>query len=226
MIRSPKRIVREWIEEVWNSRHLSAVDEFMATDALVQVEGVESSLGPDDFKAYRRSFGEAVPDLTVTIHSVVAEDVTAILHWAASGTHLGPGLGVAPSGRHVWFTGLTAFEFDGGRIVGGFDRWNRGELVARLTVVQVDELRSRTGLSRREAEVAALMADRFTHREIAAQLSVTPNTARRHCEKVLTKLGLRRRQEVAGVLRVPARGALPRHGADLRPGDRGRQPVP
>ena len=58
-------------------------------------------------------------------------------------------------------------------------------------------LRSRYGLSRREAEVALLIAEGLANDEIAARLFISPHTARRHTEQVLDKLGLRSRKALA-----------------------------
>jgi DNA-binding CsgD family transcriptional regulator len=51
-------------------------------------------------------------------------------------------------------------------------------------------------LTRAEARVAALLAERMSNHEIAQQLGVTEHTARRHTEKVLFKLGVHRRTDV------------------------------
>lgn len=68
----------------------------------------------------------------------------------------------------------------------------------------IPELRRWFDLTRREAEVALLLAKRRTNREIARDLGVKHFTARRHTEKVLMKLGLRSRTEVESVLRTRA----------------------
>ena len=60
--------------------------------------------------------------------------------------------------------------------------------------------RERLGLSGRQAEVAQLMAERFTYTEIATRLGIRPNTARRHCEQVLQRLGLHSRLDVRALL--------------------------
>jgi DNA-binding NarL/FixJ family response regulator len=52
-------------------------------------------------------------------------------------------------------------------------------------------------LSRRESEVAALVAAGLTNREIAARLVISPKTASTHIEHILTKLGVSRRAEIA-----------------------------
>jgi DNA-binding CsgD family transcriptional regulator len=51
-----------------------------------------------------------------------------------------------------------------------------------------------------EARVALLLAHGKSNAEIAQALSISPHTARRHTERVLCKLGLRSRAEVAARL--------------------------
>lgn len=60
----------------------------------------------------------------------------------------------------------------------------------------VDELRRRFGLTAREAEVALMLAERKSNKEIARELLVTEHTARRHTERVLQKLGINSRTDV------------------------------
>jgi DNA-binding CsgD family transcriptional regulator len=153
----------------------------------------------------------------VEILSITSDGNVYMWTWRVTGTHLGPGLGIPPSGKRVEFTGATYCEFSGdGLIVHGFDRWNRGEFIASLMQVRITELQKHAALTAREAQVALLMAERLTHNEIATELKIKPNTARRHCEKVLLKLGVSRRQDVARAIgKIPAATALVRHGSDL-----------
>ncbi|MBI3967645.1 MAG: response regulator transcription factor [Chloroflexi bacterium] len=53
------------------------------------------------------------------------------------------------------------------------------------------------GLTQRESEVAALIARGLANREIAEQLVIAEGTARSHVERILGKLGLRSRSQVA-----------------------------
>jgi non-specific serine/threonine protein kinase len=73
--------------------------------------------------------------------------------------------------------------------------------------------RVRTGpLSRRELEVASLIARGMTNREIAQELVIAVSTADRHVANILQKLGLRSRTEIATrmVMRTPLAAELPR----------------
>ena len=63
------------------------------------------------------------------------------------------------------------------------------------------QLARRFGLTRREAEVAALLGAGASNKEIVSRLGVTEFTARRHTENVLRKLQIDSRAKVAGKLR-------------------------
>jgi len=70
--------------------------------------------------------------------------------------------------------------------------------------VQVPEPRAEAtagvGLTKREREVAALIAQGLSNREIAARLVVAQRTAEGHVENILSKLGFTSRAQVAGWL--------------------------
>ena len=54
-----------------------------------------------------------------------------------------------------------------------------------------------SGLSRREREVAALLALGLSNRQVADELAIAPATVERHVANILTKLGMRSRAQVA-----------------------------
>jgi DNA-binding CsgD family transcriptional regulator/predicted ester cyclase len=188
----------------------------MSPHCLLEVEGVDKPLTREEWKPYRRAFLNAVPDVWIANKSLTTEGKRVMWEFRATGTHTGPGLGIPPSGRKVDFTGVSfCFFDDDGLIVRGVDRWNRGEVIASLMQVRMDELQNYAGLTQRESQVALLLAERFTHKEIAQQLGIQPNTARRHSERVLQKLGLSSRHDVAAALGKVPGSVLARHGSDM-----------
>jgi non-specific serine/threonine protein kinase len=52
-------------------------------------------------------------------------------------------------------------------------------------------------LTRRQREVADLVAQGLTDREIAVRLVISPRTAESHVEQILTRLGFRSRAQIA-----------------------------
>ena len=53
------------------------------------------------------------------------------------------------------------------------------------------------GLSPREVEVAHLVAEGLTNRQIAARLVISERTAQNHVQHILTKLGFTTRSQIA-----------------------------
>ncbi len=206
-----KQAITLWFEELWVHRREGIIDDLLHPDAQLELEGVDGKLSREDFYAYRRAMLNAIPDLRVKVLSIVADGKVGSVLWRATGSHMGFGLGVPPSRRCVDFMGVTILEYRDGKFVHGIDKWNRGEVIAGLLQMRMNEVQAAAGLTPREAEVARLMADRLSHVEIAEQLRIRPNTARRHSERVLLKLGINRRQDVAKALgRIPG-SVLARH---------------
>lgn len=63
----------------------------------------------------------------------------------------------------------------------------------------------RSPLTRREREVAHLVAGGFADREIAVQLTITASTVGVHVHHILAKLGLRSRWQIADWMAAQAR---------------------
>ncbi|MCZ0975240.1 helix-turn-helix transcriptional regulator [Streptomyces albulus] len=53
------------------------------------------------------------------------------------------------------------------------------------------------GLTRRESQVAELVAEGLTNKDIAARLTIAQRTAENHVERILGKLGLTSRTQLA-----------------------------
>ena len=71
---------------------------------------------------------------------------------------------------------------------------------ARPALPTPDVVRSRHGLTRREAEVAVLLAEGLTNEALADRLFVSKHTARHHVEAVLLKLDVKTRAAVGARL--------------------------
>lgn len=70
-------------------------------------------------------------------------------------------------------------------------------------------LKQRFGLTARESEVAMLIASGLSTKALAAELSISWHTVRRHTERVLKKLGVSSRTAVAAIVRTSDVGARP-----------------
>jgi DNA-binding NarL/FixJ family response regulator len=118
-------------------------------------------------------------------------------------------------------------------LVSGIDKASRGEMVLGSQIASrlVSELRRTTEsadpslhpedevLSGREVEVAKLVGSGASNREIALRLYISEGTAKNHISKILRKLGLRDRTQLA--LYAVDRGWATRVPPDPPPADTG-----
>ena len=132
MSQSTAELAREFFEIVWNQKLEDAMEQ------LAHPDGVSHQVFGDviGFNAFRdniyRPFINALPDLHIEIEDVVADGDQAVVRWRATGTHLGDGLGMPPSGRQVKFAGMTWLAFRDGKLAEGWDGWDPGDLLHRL----------------------------------------------------------------------------------------------
>lgn len=192
--------LRLWLHDLWNQRRESIIEELLDHDCEVELAGPVERLDRDGFRAHWSSLLTAFPDLHLESLSSVGDEYTGSVHWRAVGTHGGAWRGIPATRAIVRFSGASILDFRGHHAIRVHDLWDRQALTSTLH----DAWRSRWarahGLTSRQYEVATLMADRFTHVEIARRLEIRPNTARRHCEAVMLKLGVHRRADVEALL--------------------------
>src|SRR4029453_8023739 len=99
--------------------------------------------------------------------------------------------------EHRIVTTLTRYMVRPSRLPGELLGEEGGVLVSLPDASAVSR---RFGLTPREVDVATALARRLSNAEIAQALGISPNTALRHTERVLQKLGLRTRLDVASRL--------------------------
>lgn len=74
--------------------------------------------------------------------------------------------------------------------------WLILESQASLDPATMAQAAARFGLTPRQTEVMSLLVKGYTTAQIAAELNISPHTARRHCEAVLAGLGIHSRSAI------------------------------
>lgn len=126
-------LAHRWFEEVWNQRRSETIDELVTPDSVTLSPGGAPIRGADEFR--QRGFTpflSAFPNLHVTVEGVVAEGEQVVVRWSASGTHTGDGLGFPPTGKSIFFRGMTWIRFQDGKMMEGWDCWDQTGLLAQL----------------------------------------------------------------------------------------------
>lgn len=194
--------LRLWLHDLWNQRRESIIDELLDRDCEVELAGPTEWLDRDGFRTHWRTQLMVFPDLHLESLSSVGDEHTGSIHWRAVGTHCGTWRGIPATREVVQFSGASILDFRGRQAIRVHDLWDRQTLTVTLHRAWLSHWARTRGLTSRQYEVAALMADRLTYVEIARRLGVRPNTARRHCEAVMLKLGVHRRADVGALLRT------------------------
>ena len=119
-----KAIIRRVWEEVWHKGNLDMIEEFYAPDCVRHTshyrEGGRDTQGPRGVRQSIAAMRAAFPDVHFTEDDILVEEDKVVARWTFHGTHRGIFLGVAPTGKHVTFTGINIYRIAHGKIV---ERW-------------------------------------------------------------------------------------------------------
>ncbi|MFF8712749.1 ATP-binding protein [Streptomyces sp. NPDC015184] len=125
-----------------------------------------------------------------------AARLLGVLHllWEA----LGGRLGSAPfmRGQHLRFEAEVRKALSGAVFEREFRRGARATVDEAMAYV-LDDPAGTPGLTRRESQVAELVAAGLTNKDIAVRLTIAQRTAENHVERILGKLGLTSRTQLA-----------------------------
>lgn len=134
-----KSALQLYIDELWNKGNLEVADELFDAGYVAHQPAnparEQDATGPEAIKTYVRIFRAAFPDLTVTLHAMVAEGDEVATRGVCSGTHTGDLFGLPPTGKFaVWtLTGFDRFNTDG-KITDG---WGDMDMLGALQTLGV-----------------------------------------------------------------------------------------
>ncbi len=132
-----KTLVRRWFDEVWNKGRAAAIDELLASHAVVHGLGAVDLQGSAGFKPFHAAYLGAFPDLNIQIDDVIAEGDIVAVRWSCTGTHRGDGLGFAATGKRAHFSGMTFVRVAGGKLIEGWNSFDQLGMLQQLGVVDL-----------------------------------------------------------------------------------------
>ena len=97
-------------------RDVEAMAALWAPDGVDHIASQVDAAGPGGVREYFTELFAAFPDLETDVRSTVTEGDTSAVHWVATGTHLGPLWGVAPTGARVTFEGIDMLQVRDGQL--------------------------------------------------------------------------------------------------------------
>ena len=108
-------IVRTFMENAWGQGDLSLLTDLVSADFVGHLP-IGDHYGPEGARIDIQSWRHALPDLTVTVEDLIAEDEKVVCRFTLSGTHRGLFLGIPPSGHRVNLRGIGIERLEDGRI--------------------------------------------------------------------------------------------------------------
>ena len=108
-----------WAFDCINSHQTAPLKEFW-DDRTVERFPDRTCTGADEIAEYFEDTFRAVPDMRMEILGMAGEGEDVFVQWHMTGTHEGPLLGIAPTGKPISIDGIDHFVVRDGRVVSNF----------------------------------------------------------------------------------------------------------
>ena len=129
-----KAVMRRLYEEVFTAGMIAEADDLIAAE-YVGYDPPDSPTplrGPMALKQVAERMALAFPDRRFVTEAVIAEGDLVAARVTLAGTHTGPFLDAAPTGRRVAITGTVTYRLVGGKIVASWGNWDNLGLLRQL----------------------------------------------------------------------------------------------
>ena len=138
-INQNKMIVRQFFEQIWNLKDESAIDRFIAEDAVGN--DPKFGVGRESFIKQWGKLQTAFPDIHFEIKELVAEANVVVSRWVLTGTHLGLYQDMPATGKKISVDGVSIDRIENGMVVSGFDAWDSQVLVSQISSSKAVEIK-------------------------------------------------------------------------------------
>jgi len=124
-----KRIVREFVQNVFNDHNADRARDYLAAEAKWHGGILGTFEGRENFTALLRGFLAAFPDLHATEQDMAAEGDLVAVRFVVEATHKGDLLGIPPTGRRVRWDAVDVYRIVNGKVV---EEWASDDMAAIL----------------------------------------------------------------------------------------------
>lgn len=142
MISEEQQVVREWFQQVWHEGREDAIFRLFAEEGIAH--GLEDGegrqlIGPSGYVPFLRAYKGAFPDISFEIEDAIQEGDRVAVRCRVRGTHMGEGLGIAPTQRRVDIAGMTFAVVRNGQIQEAWNIFDFRSLMGQLTEPPLDD---------------------------------------------------------------------------------------
>jgi len=125
-----KDLVRRHDDDIINKHDLSALERDLSASVVDHDASPDAEPGLAGARAWLSAVFAAFPDVGATIEDIIAENDRVVIRKVWSGTHEGPFMGIAPTGKRVRFEGIVIWRIENGKLA---ERWAQ---IDRLGLMQ------------------------------------------------------------------------------------------
>jgi predicted ester cyclase len=130
-----EQIARRAIEEVWN-RGIFDGEPLMAPHVTLHYRGQSIPLTPESAAAVVQRWRAAFPDFHFRIEDVIVQGDKVAMRIPFTGTHLGPFMGAAPTGKKVDVSETLIFRVENGLIAEMWEDYDEYGLRMQLGLIK------------------------------------------------------------------------------------------
>ncbi|MER3436950.1 MAG: ester cyclase [Chloroflexota bacterium] len=112
-------VLKRFIEEAFNTGNVRILPEVIAPDHVSHLP-TGDVYGPEGVRIEITGFRSGFPDLLITLIEIIPCNEYVVYLFTARGTHLGPFLGIPPTGHRVQVEGIGLDRFQSGKVI---ERW-------------------------------------------------------------------------------------------------------
>lgn len=128
-------LCREFAQKMINERDLTAAPDYIAADSIHHEFGdvpPDFQGGPKAMAQFIGLYLRAFPDLQVTVEDAIADRDRVVSRWNMEGTHMGPLMGIAASGRGIRIEVIRIDRIEDGKIVESWAQWDTLALLEQI----------------------------------------------------------------------------------------------
>ncbi len=129
MTRESNIAAQEQFGKAINSGDFSIFDKVVAPGVVDHDPAPGQGAGPEGFRQFFTQLRTAFPDLTVRVEQMVADEDNVALAYTITGTHQGPFMGAAPTGKRMQARGVQIGKFADGKLI---ERWGSSDQLGIL----------------------------------------------------------------------------------------------
>jgi steroid delta-isomerase-like uncharacterized protein len=131
-------LAKRWYHEVWNEGRNETIHELLAPDAVLSGTDRVEIRGPVEFEKFAERIRSAFSGMQIMVDDIFGYDDQVAVRWHATMSHTGEMLGISATGKPVTITGTSIVRIRDGKIVAGWDNWDRLAMLEQIGAFKAD----------------------------------------------------------------------------------------